>query len=147
MFVGQFYHNLDDKSRLTIPAAYRELISAGGGAYLMRGFEQNLMLFTFTSFGVISDRIIRMSLTDSNARQLRRLIFSNAVNVEFDKAGRILLPQFLRDIAEINTEAVIVGVGNFVEIWSPKIWAAQQEQLNDIKSTADRFAVFELPSV
>jgi len=113
----------------------------------MRGFEQNLMLFTFTSFGVISDRIIRMSLTDSNARQLRRLIFSNAVNVEFDKAGRILLPQFLRDIAEINTEAVIVGVGNFVEIWSPKIWAAQQEQLNDIKSTADRFAVFELPSV
>lgn len=146
MFVGQFYHNLDEKSRLTIPATFREFFSAGGGAYLMRGFDQNLNLLTFASFRVISERINRMSLTDPNARQLRRLIYSDAASVEFDKTGRILIPQFLREAADINDEAVIVGAGIYVEIWSPKLWTAQRDQLKDVKVTAEQFAVFDLPA-
>jgi MraZ protein len=112
----------------------------------MRGFDQNLNLLTFASFRVISERINRMSLTDPNARQLRRLIYSDAASVEFDKTGRILIPQFLREAADINDEAVIVGAGIYVEIWSPKLWTAQRDQLNDVKVTAEQFAVFDLPA-
>lgn len=144
MFLGQFYHNLDDKGRLTMPARFRELLAGDGGAYVMRGFDQNLMLLTSTSFSVIYERVNHMSMTQENARLLRRLIFSSAAPVEFDKAGRILLPQFLRDAAEINIEAVIVGAGDYVEIWSPAHWDAQTAQLNDAKINADRFAALDL---
>ena len=85
-----------------------------------------------------------MSVTDLKARQLRRYIFSSAVQVEFDKNGRILLPQYLRDAAEINDEAVIVGVGSYLEIWSPRLWAAQNEQLNDINTSGDWFAPLDI---
>lgn len=146
MFFGQFYHNLDEKGRLTLPARFRELLIIDDGAYLLHGFDQNLMLLTSTSFKLISERINHMSLTDPTARLLRRLIYSGTVPVEFDKAGRILLPQFLRVAAAIDGEAVIVGVGDYVEIWSPELWARQTDQLNDVNVTADRFAALDLSS-
>lgn len=144
MFLGQFYHNLDAKGRLTLPARFRELLAGGEGAYLMHGFDQNLMLLTAASFEIIYNRINHMSMTDPTARLLRRLIFSGAVTAEFDKLGRVLLPQFLRDAARISSETVIVGAGDYVEIWSPKLWAEQTDQLNDVKVTADRFAALDL---
>lgn len=144
MFLGQFYHNLDDKGRLTMPARFRELLAVDDGAYLLRGFDQNLMLLTAESFNVVSERINHMSMTDPTARLLRRLIFSGTAPVDFDKAGRVLLPQYLRDAAGIEGEAVIVGAGDYVEIWSPRLWAAQTDQLNDVNVTADRFAALDL---
>lgn len=146
MFLGQFYHNLDEKGRLTLPARFRELLAVDDGAYLLRGFDHNLMLLTSKSFKVVSDRINHMSMTDPTARLLRRLIFSGTAPVEFDKAGRILLPQYLREAADIESETVIVGAGDYVEIWSPKFWAAQTDQLNDVNLTADRFAALDLAS-
>jgi MraZ protein len=146
MFLGEFYHNLDEKGRLTLPALFRKMLAEDDGAYLLRGFDRNLMLLTSASFSIIYERVNHMSMTDPTARLLRRLIFSGAAPVEFDKAGRILLPPFLREGAEIQNEAVIVGAGDYVEIWSPKLWAAQRELLNDVNVTADRFAALDLAS-
>jgi MraZ protein len=146
MFLGEFYHNLDDKGRLTLPAVFRKMLAEDDGAYLLRGFDRNLMVLTSASFSIIYERVNKMSMTDPTARLLRRLIFSGAAPVEFDKAGRILLPQFLRDGADIQNEAVIVGAGDYVEIWAPKLWAAQRELLNDVDVTADRFAALDLAS-
>jgi MraZ protein len=144
VFLGQYYHNLDDKGRVILPARMRESLADQGGAYLMRGFDKNLMLVTSATFETIYERVNLMSVTDLKARQLRRYIFSSAVQVEFDKNGRILLPQYLRDAAEINDEAVIVGVGSYLEIWSPRLWAAQNEQLNDINTSGDWFAPLDI---
>jgi MraZ protein len=144
MFLGQFYHNLDSKGRLTLPVRLRELLAGEDGAYILHGFDQNLMLVTAASFEIIYNRINHMSMTDPTARLLRRLIFSGAVMAEFDKAGRVLLPQFLTDAVGIVNEAVIVGAGDYVEIWSPKEWTAQTSQLNDVAVTAGRFAALDL---
>lgn len=146
MFLGQFYHNLDGKGRLTMPARFRDLLAMDDGAFVMQGFDKNLMLLTSASFTLIYERVNQMSMTDPSARLLRRLIFSSAMPAEFDKTGRILLPQYLRDGAEIQTEAVIVGAGDYVEIWSSKFWKGQVDQLNDVKVTADRFAALDLAS-
>ena len=143
MFLGQFYHSLDDKGRLTIPARFRELL-ADEGAYLMQGFDKNLMVLTRTSFEAISRRINQTSMTDPTARLLRRLLFSTADRVEVDRAGRILLPQFLRQSAELESEAVVIGAGEHFEIWSPERWAAQTEQINDTEANAQRFEAYEL---
>jgi MraZ protein len=86
-----------------------------------------------------------MSLTDPKARLLRRLVFAGASQLEIDKTGRILLPQFLRQNYLQDTSAVVVGVGNFFEIWSPERWAGQEGLLHE-DSLAHMFADLMLTS-
>jgi MraZ protein len=145
MFLGQYHHNLDDKGRLTIPARFRDLLAAEG-AYVLQGFDHNLMVLTASTFEAISRRVNRMSITDPTARLLKRLIFSTANFVEVDRAGRILLPQFLRQGAALDSEVVIVGAGDFFEIWSPEILENQIVQLQDVETNAQRFISLELAS-
>jgi MraZ protein len=145
MFLGKFYHNLDDKGRLTVPSRFREEL-ASGGAYVMQGFEKNLMVFPTGTFEVVSRRIQKMSMTDPTARLLRRLLFSSADRVDLDKAGRILLPQFLREAAELDTGVVVVGSGEYFEIWTPEEWTGQAEQLMDAQANANRFSPLFLSS-
>jgi len=144
MFLGQYTHSIDTKGRLTVPSRFRELLE--DGAYISQGFEQNLMVLTKTVFERISNRVNEMSLTDPNARQLKRLIFATADRVEVDGSGRIRIPQFLRDVAGLDGDAVIVGAGGYFEIWSPQAWQPKATELQDTKMNAQRFATLELSS-
>lgn len=143
MFLGQYEHSIDEKGRLTIPVRYRELL-AMEGAYVTQGFDRNLMVITTSAFDEMYARINQLSMTDMNARLLKRLIFSSADRVEVDKVGRILIPQFLRQAANLNGEAVIVGVGEYFEIWSRSMWEEQQVLLQDTSATSERFNALDL---
>lgn len=143
MFLGRFEHSIDEKGRMTFPARFREELG-DQGAFLTRGFDQNLIVYTTADFTKISQRLNQLSLTDDNARVLRRLIFSNAVQVEFDKTGRILIPQFLRQAAGLDAAAMVVGAGEYFEIWSPELWAGQDAQLQDPQMNAQRYAALNL---
>ncbi|HLA98553.1 MAG TPA: division/cell wall cluster transcriptional repressor MraZ [Anaerolineales bacterium] len=142
MFTGQTRHNLDNKGRLTIPSRYRDLLEQG--AYVTQGFDTNLMIWTLTAFETIYKSVNRMSITDPNSRLLRRLIFANGEKVEVDRAGRILIPQYLRQFAGLDGEVVIVGVGDYFEIWSPDMWSQQMAQLQDSSANTQRFEAFDL---
>ena len=142
MFLGQYRHTLDEKGRLTIPAKFRDALSEG--AYLTQGFDRNLRLLTQADFEAMAERLNHLSMTDPAIRQLRRLIFSNASEVSLDRLGRTLVPQFLREFAGLESEAVIVGVGEAIEIWSPEAWAEQERQLQDAEANAQRFAALDL---
>jgi MraZ protein len=144
MFLGQYSHNLDSKGRLTIPARYRDLLAEG--AYVTQGFDQNLMVITVTTFETISQNVMHKSITDSRARLLRRFLFSNGERVDLDQAGRILIPQFLRTAAGLDGEAIVVGVGDYFEIWSPEHWAEQTGKLQDAEANADIFSMFDVSS-
>jgi MraZ protein len=143
VFLGQFYHNLDEKGRLTVPVRYRDYL-VPEGAYVMQGFDQNLMVLPSSKYEELSQRVNQMSVTDSTARLLRRLVFSTADRVEVDKAGRILLPMFLRQHALLETSSVIVGMGDYFEIWSPEAWEKQDGALQDAQTNPDRFAALNL---
>lgn len=145
MFLGQFYHNIDNKGRLMVPSRYRAQLE-DEGAYVMRGFDENLMVMPASIFLSISQRINQLSLTDPEARRLRRYIFSTADRVQLDRVGRILIPAFLRELGGIDTQVVVVGNGSFFELWSPEKWDAQAEQLQDAESNASRFTAFVLTS-
>ncbi len=142
MFLGQYRHTLDEKGRLTIPARFRAGLS--GGAYLTQGFDHNLRLLTETAFGAIYERLSQMKTTDPTARELRRLIFATATQVELDRVGRILIPQFLRDVASLESDAVIVGVGEAIEVWSTAAWEGQVTRLGDVDANSQRFAELDL---
>ena len=145
MFLGHYEHTIDDKGRLTIPARFRDLLVAEG-AYITAGFDGNLIVLTKDHFERLSERVREISITNPNARSLSRLFFANAGLIEFDKLGRVLIPPFLRQNASLASDAIVVGVGNYVEIWSPAAWLKQTEMLNDPDVTAQRFAALDLSS-
>ncbi len=142
MFLGNYRHTLDEKGRLTVPARFREALGQGG--YLVQGFDGNLMVLPPAVFQALYAQINRLSLTDPTARMLRRLILSAAAEVNLDRAGRMLIPPYLREAAGLDGEVVLVGVGEFFEIWSATAWARQQEVLADAEANAQRFAALDL---
>ncbi|TES90954.1 MAG: division/cell wall cluster transcriptional repressor MraZ [Anaerolineales bacterium] len=144
MFLGQYRHSFDTKGRLTIPARFREQLT--NGAFVTQGFELNLMVLTAPAFETITQRVNQTSLTDPTARDLKRLLFSTADRVAPDNNGRILIPQFLREIAGLDSEAVLVGVGDYFEIWSPEQWDEKMALLKDTDANAQRFVGLDLSS-
>jgi len=78
-------------------------------------------------------------MTGSDGRDFRRWIFSSASRVEVDKAGRILIPQFLRTFAGLDSDAMVVGNGTYFEIWSSDQWN-RHEEANDPAKQSDRYS-------
>ncbi len=142
MFLGQFFHTLDPKGRLTIPAKYRELLVRD--VIITKGFDMNLLVMPSEVFEGWANQINDQNYADPNARLLRRYLFSNGEIVEVDRAGRILIPQYLRESAKLISEIVIVGVGNFFEIWSKENWEQHQLVLSEAENDVARFIDFQL---
>jgi transcriptional regulator MraZ len=142
MFLGSYQHNLDDKGRLMIPARYRETLD--GGAYITQGFERCLMVMTGQYFRQVIDNLNTLSLTDPNARLLRRLVMATAFQVEIDKVGRVLVPQSLRTFAGLDGEAIVAGQGEYFEVWAPAEWDEQLKLMQDTETNNQRFAALNL---
>ena len=142
MFLGTYEHTIDDKGRMTIPVRFRELINEG--AYITLGFDHNLMVLTNEVFSNLSSRVNEMSITNPVARDLRRLMFSNAFQVEVDKAGRILIPNFLRNMIQLDGQAILIGAGGYFEIWSPEIWSPRSENILNSETNDQRYATLDL---
>jgi MraZ protein len=143
MFLSQFQHNLDDKGRLMVPARYRDLLATG--AIITQGFDKCLMVMPDAYFKQVYDRINSMNPTDSATRLLRRLILSNAYQVEPDKVGRILVPQKLRGFLGVeNGELIVAGQGDYFEVWTPADWQTQMDKLQDVDANEQRFSTLDL---
>jgi len=142
MFLGQYSHSIDAKGRLTIPVRFRTSLSSG--AVLLQGFEQNLMVYTTENFKALAMQANSLSPTDPAARTMRRLLFGGATEVNLDSNGRILLPEFLREYANLGSDATLVGVGGYFEIWDSEAWAHELENVADPELNAQRFSAFDL---
>lgn len=142
MFLGQYTHSVDSKGRLTIPVRFRASLSSG--AYVTQGFERHLIVYTTESFHMLADRARTLTNTDPEARAIRRLIFGRAAAVELDSSGRILIPPFLRDFAELIGESSIIGAGEYFEIWDAGAWQRVLNSLTDPEANAVRFADYDL---
>jgi len=142
MFLGQYEHSIDDKGRLTIPARYRDLLV--DGAVITQGFDPNLIVLSPTSFQILIDRVSETSITDPSARDLRRLLFSHADQIEIDKVGRMLIPSFLREAGELKSNITILGMGKYFELWSTDVWDAHKKASLNSETNSQRFTAFEL---
>jgi MraZ protein len=145
MFFGQYRHSLDSKKRLTIPSRFREELK--DGAYVVEGLDGNLMVFTAFVFEKIYLKIGALTLTDEGVRDLRRKFFSHAGYLDIDNAGRILIPEYLRETAGIQNEAVVTGAGSYFEIWSPEAWEQRLIRLQDPEANKERFATLDIPTL
>ena len=126
MFYGEYFHSIDRKGRLILPAKFREVAKSNfiEKFYITRGLDKCLFMFSEEEWRSQENKFKAISFTKQQARTFNRLYFSGAAEVLPDKQGRILLQQYLKDFAHIKREVIIVGVSNRVEIWAKDEWEA-----------------------
>ena len=127
-FTGTFEHNLDAKNRLTIPSKFRTALS--GGVVLSRGVETWLSLYPAATYTEMAQQALAgINPLSPRGRELRRMLYSTALETELDSAGRVMLtPKFLGH-AGIDREVVITGVGECLELWDRSTWEAYDTDL------------------
>lgn len=122
MFMGEYNHTVDAKGRLIVPSKFREQL--GDEFVVTKGLDGCLFVYENTEWKILEEKLKSLPLTNANARKITRFFLAGASLCEVDKQGRILLPAVLREFAGIEKDAVMVGVGNRIEIWSRESWAA-----------------------
>ena len=120
MFMGEYNHTIDAKNRLIIPSKFREAL--GDEFVVTKGLDGCLFVYDNREWASFEEKLRSLPLTNKDARSFVRFFLAGAASVEVDKQGRILLPAVLREFAGITKDAVLVGVGSRVEIWSKDRW-------------------------
>ena len=126
LFLGEFEHSIDDKSRLAVPARFRPALE--DGLVITRGLDRCLVIWDSESWRAQAERVRTLNPWQGDARRMQRHFFSGAVPAQPDKLGRIVIPQFLRTYAQLETEVVVVGLADRIEVWSKNEWERERSQ-------------------
>lgn len=127
MFFGEFEHTIDNKGRLTIPAKFKEALASG--IVITRGLDGCLWAFTKDEWEDLAQKVASASIGNQDARQFRRFLFYGAFDAIPDRNGRVIIPQKLRTYAGIETEIVVAGAMDKIELWAPQRWDKEQESV------------------
>ncbi len=135
MFRGQYEHTLDGKGRISVPARFREVLAdldaTGENAdriILTRTFEHCLVVYPMDKWLNFEEKIRRLPQFNPNVQRLKRVYVAGAVEVSIDSHGRLLVPQAMRDYAELERECVWVGQLETIELWSQEKWQGAVDQ-------------------
>lgn len=127
LFLGEYQHSIDAKGRLILPAKIRE--GLGEKFIATRGFDNCLSVYPMDEWAIWESKLKQLPIGNPKARLVVRNILSGAAELEADKQGRVLIPQNLRDHAQLDKDVVVIGVSNRVEIWSKAVWDNYSEQM------------------
>lgn len=111
---------------MAIPAKFRKGLSKG--AVVTRGLDSCLFLYNMEEWEELAERISKLPLSQSNMRAFSRLMLAGAMQVDIDKQGRVVLPEYLRKYAGVKKDAVVTGLYNRVEIWDKAKWTAYNQK-------------------
>lgn len=124
MFYGEYIHSIDRKGRLILPAKFREVSKESGieKFFLTRGLDKCIFMFSEDEWKPQEQKFKSISFTKNEARTFNRMFFSGAVEVIPDRQGRFIIPQYLKDFANIKRDTMIIGVSSRIEIWDSELW-------------------------
>ena len=125
LFLGEFEHSIDDKSRLAVPARFRDAFK--DGLFISRGLDRCLVIWDMDSWRGMAERIRALNTWQGEARRMQRHFFSGAVPAQPDKLGRVVIPQYLRAYAQLETDVVVVGLADRIEVWSRAEWQRERQ--------------------
>jgi MraZ protein len=120
-FVGRFEHSLDTKGRVILPAKFRSQFDRGG--YLTQHSEGCLALWTPGEFERQMESMQHKAEVGRSDRNRARIWASNSADVEIDRQGRMPIPAHLREFARLDSEVLVHGAIDRVEIWNPAAWS------------------------
>ncbi|WP_373019138.1 division/cell wall cluster transcriptional repressor MraZ [Thiomicrorhabdus sp.] len=126
--------NIDAKGRLAVPKRYRESISEASDNQLVATIDLHspcLLIYTLDEWEVIERKLMSLPNVDPQARLYQRLLLGHASEMEMDSQGRVLLPSLLREHANLEKSAILLGQGNKFELWSQEAWDASRPEMLD----------------
>jgi len=120
MFIGEYTHSIDDKGRLAVPVKFRHDLEQG--AVVTKGLDNCLVVYPMNEWNILAEKLANLPISQSNTRAFSRLMLAGAMDVELDKQGRIILPDYLRQYGGLGKKAVVAGLYNRLEIWDEAAW-------------------------
>ena len=120
MFIGEYQHNIDAKGRLAVPVKFRKDLSKG--AVVTKGLDNCLFLYTKDEWQKLADKLAKLPISKANTRAFARLMLAGAMDVDVDRQGRMLIPDYLRKYALMKKKVIIAGLANRLEIWDETKW-------------------------
>lgn len=135
MLIGEYLHTLDGKKRISLPAKFRKEV--GRKVVITRGLDSCLFMYSQKAWERIAQKVAALPVGQSDTRGMSRFLLAGAVETEVDSAGRILIPEFLKEFADLKSRVVLAGVAERIEIWNEKTW---DEYKRRIEKGADQMA-------
>ena len=135
LFMGTTYNSIDEKNRMIVPSKLRN--GLGARCILTKGLDKCLYIYTKEDWDKQMTKIEKLPESDPKVRSFIRHFCANAAECEFDKQGRIVIPQELKSYADIEKELVTMGAMSKIEVWSRDVWEAPD---NDSKMEREDFA-------
>ncbi len=120
MFIGEYRHSIDEKGRIAVPTKFRKDLSRG--AVITRGLDNCLYVYTLAEWKQLAQKLATLPISKANTRAFARLMLAGAMDVSLDKQGRVVLPEYLREYANLTKKAVMTGLYSHLEIWDQDAW-------------------------
>jgi MraZ protein len=148
MLIGEYIHTIDEKNRISLPAKFRK--EMGKVVIITPGLDKCLFIFTTKEWEKVShklsDSVTDLSFLKADQRSFNRNMFGQAVDVEVDSIGRILIPENLKEKIKVKGSAALIGMQDRVEVWNDKVWSQasalaskQAEQLAEKLGNTGKF--------
>ena len=140
MFRGQYRHTIDPKGRLSIPAKFRDVLNTEYGDKLVIAPVKSaeIQVHPLSRWQELEAKVSRLSPFDEDVRRFRRQFLSLGEDVTLDPQGRIQIRQDYRERAALVKDVMIVGMGEYFDVWNVERWTAAQdapdESLDDLFS-------------
>lgn len=142
MFLGQYSHNMDNKGRVAVPAKFRSELKK---AVVTKGLDNCLFVYPKKEWEKLAEKLAALPVARANTRAFSRLMLAGAMEVEFDKQGRVILPEYLREFAGLGKNVIIAGLYTRLEIWDEAKWNAYKSETeknsNDIAEALNDLGV------
>ena len=135
MLIGEYLHTLDGKKRISLPSKFRKEV--GRKVVITRGLDACLFMFSQKAWEKIAEKVSGLPVGQADTRGMSRFLLAGAVETDVDSAGRILIPDFLKEFADLKSRVILAGVSDRVEIWNEKTW---EEYKRKIEKGADQMA-------
>ncbi len=138
MFLGKYPVKFEEQTRFLAPADFKKNLASG--FFMVQGFDRNLMVFPANAFEVIHQCLSSQNIADPQVRMLLRLILGTAHKLEMNEQSQIPIPYPLKEYANLNHTILLIGQGDYFEIWEPALWDQQETQLKDTDTNSEKFS-------
>ena len=145
MFVGRYYHTVEQKGRTAIPIVFRK--GLGKDPVITRGLDGCLFLFKQEEWQHFTMSVNKTSFTKKAHRDFTRLMLNDASMLQFDAQGRGLIPEYLRATAQLKKNVVFAGSGNRVELWDRDTYHRYVEALEARAEDVSEAFEVNLPAI
>ena len=122
LLTGEYNNTIDEKGRVSFPSKLRTAVNQNV-VMVTKGLDRCLWLFTTEEWDAFQTKLMsNASMMKSRSLNVVRHFVAPAQPVEFDKNGRLSIPQSLREYASLSKDCVVLGIAKYMELWDAQTY-------------------------